>query len=69
MILLVRHGQTEFNRERRLQGHVDSPLTPLGLRQAVAVAELLAGMTATGESWLLASSPLGRARDTATVIA
>ena len=30
MIYLVRHGETEFNRERRLQGHVDSALTALG---------------------------------------
>nr|MEA2799832.1 hypothetical protein [Phenylobacterium sp.] len=40
MIYLVRHGQTEFNRERRIQGHVDSPLTELGVRQAKAVGRL-----------------------------
>lgn len=68
MILLVRHGQTEFNRERRLQGHMDSPLTELGLRQAEAVGELLAGMIQPADGWMLASSPLGRARDTATII-
>ncbi|MFN9927751.1 MAG: histidine phosphatase family protein [Phenylobacterium sp.] len=68
MILLVRHGQTEFNRERRLQGRMDSPLTELGLRQAEAVGELLAGMIRPEDGWMLASSPLGRARDTATVI-
>jgi probable phosphoglycerate mutase len=68
VILLVRHGQTEFNRERRLQGRMDSPLTELGLRQAEAVGELLAGMIRPEDGWMLASSPLGRARDTATVI-
>jgi len=68
MILLVRHGQTEFNRERRLQGQMDSPLTELGLRQAEAVGELLAGMIRPADGWMLAASPLGRARDTATVI-
>jgi broad specificity phosphatase PhoE len=68
VILLVRHGQTEFNRERRLQGRMDSPLTELGLRQAEAVGELLAGMIRPEDGWMLASSPLGRARDSATVI-
>lgn len=68
MILLVRHGETEFNREHRVQGHRDSPLTALGLRQAEAVGELLADLIRGEESWLLAASPLGRTRDTATVI-
>lgn len=68
MIYLVRHGETEFNRERRLQGHVDSPLTEKGLAQARAVGELLAGLTAGGR-WRLVSSPLGRAQRTAEIIA
>ncbi|MCR5878557.1 histidine phosphatase family protein [Phenylobacterium sp. J367] len=62
MIYLVRHGQTEFNREQRLQGHVDSPLTELGLRQAGAVAALLKDLTAGQPGWRVVSSPLGRAR-------
>jgi len=33
-IYLTRHGQTEWNVQRRMQGHMDSPLTPLGLQQA-----------------------------------
>lgn len=69
MIYLVRHGETEFNRERRLQGHVDSPLTEVGLRQARAVADLLADMTAGESGWRLVTSPLGRARRTAEIIA
>jgi probable phosphoglycerate mutase len=70
MIYLVRHGQTAFNLERRLQGHVDSELTPLGLAQAAAVGELLAGLAADddGPPWRLVSSPLGRARRTADII-
>ena len=69
MIYLVRHGQTAFNRERRLQGHVDSPLTELGLRQARAVAGLLADLTRREPGWRVISSPLGRARTTAAVVA
>ncbi len=69
MIYLVRHGQTEFNRERRLQGHVDSALTELGLRQAEAVARLLKDLTRAEPGWRVISSPLGRARRTAEFVA
>jgi probable phosphoglycerate mutase len=69
MIYLVRHGQTEFNRERRIQGHVDSPLTELGVRQAKAVARLLADLIRDPTGWRIVSSPLGRARQTAGIIA
>ncbi len=68
MIYLVRHGQTEFNRERRIQGHVDSPLTELGLRQARAVGGLLADLIRKPAGWRIISSPLGRARATADLI-
>ena len=40
-LLLVRHGQTEWNRERRIQGNGDSPLTENGHAQAVAAAGAL----------------------------
>ena len=68
MIYLVRHGQTEFNRERRIQGHVDSPLTTLGLRQAEAVGHLLRDLIRDPVGWRIVSSPLGRARSTAEII-
>jgi broad specificity phosphatase PhoE len=70
MILLARHGETEWNVERRMQGRKDSPLTEKGRRQAHAMAALLRDLTAreTGP-WRLVSSPLGRARATAEVIA
>jgi probable phosphoglycerate mutase len=68
LIYLVRHGQTEFNRERRLQGHVDSRLTELGLRQARAVGGLLKDLIRDPAGWRIVSSPLGRARDTAETI-
>lgn len=40
-IYLVRHGQTEWNVEHRFQGHQDSPLTELGLKQARWLGEAL----------------------------
>jgi probable phosphoglycerate mutase len=69
VIYLVRHGQTEFNRERRIQGHVDSPLTELGVRQAKAVGGLLADLIREPDGWHIVSSPLGRAHATARHIA
>lgn len=41
---LVRHGQTEHNLNHRVQGWCDSPLTDVGVGQALAVRELLAGV-------------------------
>jgi probable phosphoglycerate mutase len=69
LIYLVRHGETEFNRERRIQGHVDSPLTELGVRQAKAVGGLLRDLIREPDGWRIVSSPLGRARSTAEIIA
>jgi len=69
VIYLVRHGQTEFNRERRIQGHVDSPLTELGVRQARAVGRLLADLIRDPAGWRVVSSPLGRAHATARIVA
>lgn len=69
MIYLVRHGQTAFNRERRIQGHVDSPLTELGVRQAEAVGRLLRDLIREPAGWRIVSSPLGRARATADIVA
>jgi broad specificity phosphatase PhoE len=70
MIYLIRHGQTEFNREDRVQGRVDSPLTALGIGQAKAMGAQLAAIIrdAPGE-WVLETSPLGRTRRTAAIIA
>jgi len=69
VIYLVRHGQTEFNRERRIQGHVDSPLTELGVRQAHAVGRLLRDLIREPMGWRIVSSPLGRAHATAQIVA
>lgn len=69
MIYLVRHGETEFNRERRLQGHVDSPLTDLGRRQAEAVGAQLKSLIGAEPGWRILASPLGRTRRTAEIVA
>jgi probable phosphoglycerate mutase len=64
-ILLIRHGETLWNRAGRVQGWQDSPLTDAGSAQAEALAERLSGV------WIeqLIASDLGRARQTAAPIA
>lgn len=64
-ILLIRHGETLWNGEGRIQGHRDSPLSPLGRAQALAVGARLAREGIEH----LASSDLGRALATAAAVA
>ena len=64
-ILLIRHGETLWNRAGRVQGWQDSPLTDVGFGQAEALAERLAGERIER----LIASDLGRARQTAAPIA
>ncbi|MEX2220480.1 MAG: histidine phosphatase family protein [Candidatus Rokuibacteriota bacterium] len=64
-MLLLRHAETDWNRERRFQGWRDSPLSVTGREQAASAARLLAG-SPVAAVW---SSPLGRARETAAIIA
>lgn len=62
---LVRHGETEWNREARYQGHSDVPLNEEGIRQALKVAERMVGEPIVA----VYSSDLSRARMTAEIIA
>jgi len=64
-LYIVRHGQTVDNLENRIQGHTDSPLTELGVRQAQAAADRLASEHFAA----IYSSDLGRAVRTAEMIA
>ncbi len=65
-ILLVRHGETEWNRIERIQGMEDIPLNTLGLAQAEAVGIEL-GKIVRGDAELV-SSDLVRTRETAKPI-
>jgi len=64
VLYLVRHGETEWNRDRRMQGRRDSPLTATGRAHAQAHAVLLAAERVEH----LLVSPLGRARATAALV-
>lgn len=66
-LLLIRHGETMFNRARRLQGCKDVPLSDLGTRQADACANYIASLN-RGTITALYSSPLARAYMTASAI-
>jgi probable phosphoglycerate mutase len=63
-MLLARHGETEWNRVGRWQGHADQPLNETGRRQA---AELAAALTGDGVAAVY-SSDLRRASETARVV-
>ena len=64
-LLIARHGATQFNQEYRMTGQTDAPLSALGLRQAAALAERLAGERFD----TVVSSDLARARQTAEPVA
>ena len=69
-IALFRHGQTDFNRDGRLQGTSDIPLNETGIAQAHTAARLLADGPSTDARWdAVVSSPLVRAAVTADIIA
>lgn len=60
----LRHGETDWNKQRLCQGQTDIPLNATGVSQAQNARSLLAGMPIT----TICSSPLGRARQTAEII-
>ena len=64
-LVLVRHGQTDWNVAGRLQGQVDIPLNDTGRAQALAAAQSL-----EGQQWdRVVTSPAGRANETGRIIA
>lgn len=63
-LVMLRHGQTEYNAGSRMQGQLDTDLTDLGREQAAAAAEVLAKR----QPVLIVSSDLRRALDTAIAL-
>jgi glucosyl-3-phosphoglycerate phosphatase len=63
-LILLRHGQTDYNVDGRMQGHIDSHLTDAGHEQAAEAAPVLASLAPDR----LVSSDLRRAVDTAEVV-
>ena len=66
-LILIRHGQTNYNAERRFQGRIDIPLNALGRKQAHQVKTTLAHEDIRLD--VIFSSPLERATETASMIA
>jgi broad specificity phosphatase PhoE len=64
-LFFFRHGETDYNREQRFQGHLDIPLNDHGRRQALSLVEPLrhAGIEC------ILSSDLSRAKETAEIVA
>jgi broad specificity phosphatase PhoE len=68
LLYFVRHGETDWNAERRLQGQQDIPLNAIGRDQAVHCGKVLRGLFTRArrdaESFDYVASPLARARET-----
>ena len=63
-LIIIRHGETFWNREHRIQGHLDSALTPEGIAQAEACAERLIAEPIDQ----VVASDLNRVRHTAEIL-
>jgi len=63
VIYLIRHGETEFNRDGRVQGYTESPLSDLGVEQARRLRARLEGLAVDAAY----TSPLSRAQETCRI--
>ena len=63
-IWVTRHGQTDYNKMKKMQGLFDAPLNQTGIKQAEAAGALIGGIKFDR----VYSSPLKRALDTASII-
>jgi probable phosphoglycerate mutase len=64
LLYVIRHGQTDWNAERRLQGQKDIPLNSFGRSQATQNGEMLRGLIGAAEGFSFIASPLSRTRET-----
>ena len=64
-LILLRHGETDWNRNHRLQGHRDIPLNAIGHHQALDAAPSIVALRPS----VMVSSDLSRARETASAVA
>lgn len=69
ILTLVRHGETDWNRERRIQGSTDIPLNDTGRAQARDAADALLRDLPADQPAVVVASDLSRARETAEIIA
>jgi probable phosphoglycerate mutase len=68
LIYFIRHGQTDWNAERRFQGHLDIPLNDTGRGQAARNGRALAAAIGNANAFDFISSPLIRAAETMEII-
>lgn len=68
LIYFLRHGQTGWNAERRIQGHLDAPLNDLGRSQAARNGRALAEIVGDASAFDYVSSPLVRASETMEIV-
>lgn len=69
LVCIIRHGQTDWNRMKKLQGREDIPLNDTGREQARRIAEVLKTVSRNGVSFsAVCTSPLSRAAETAAFI-
>ena len=68
LIYFLRHGETDWNAARRVQGHLDAPLNDKGRSQATRNGRALAGIVADASAFDYVSSPLVRASETMEIV-
>lgn len=64
LIYVIRHGQTDWNAEGRLQGQKDIPINAIGREQATRNGETLRDLVGPADGFDFVASPLGRTRET-----
>lgn len=67
-LYVIRHGETDWNAERRYQGQADVPLNDNGRLQAARNGKALADLNLAWEKLDFVASPLGRARETMEIV-